>query len=169
MSNEPKFLLDKPPKGPTEPIDKLWPRLWIRSTLQRVEKNSSIQQNKLDKQTHKALGKRSWYSHRESVLSYFRPFIYRPKMGIVKNRKFGVGYLFSEVMQNYGNKTGDICIFLLIVGRVVYFLTMWILWVLVALGNKWSSCKLTLLGVPALCNIACGHNTGFSVLCPPAT
>ena len=43
----------------------------------------------------------------------FLHVMYRPKMGIVKARKLGLRskiFLFSETVQDYGNRSADICL-----------------------------------------------------------
>ena len=50
----------------------------------------------------------------ESMLpeTFLQPVMYRPKMGIVKARKLGAKskiFLFSKTVQDYGNRSADIC------------------------------------------------------------
>ena len=48
--------------------------------------------------------------------------MYRPKMGIVKARKLGARskiFLFSKMVQDYENRSADICLVMQAVGQAV--------------------------------------------------
>ena len=56
--------------------------------------------------------------------------MYRPKMGIVKTRKLSVRpkiILFSKTVQDYGNRSADICLVMQAVGQAGHSLSMCIL------------------------------------------
>ena len=56
--------------------------------------------------------------------------MYQPKMGIVKGRKLEVSseiILFSKTLQDYGNRSADICLVMQGVGQVWPFLSMCLL------------------------------------------
>ena len=56
--------------------------------------------------------------------------MYRPKMGIVKTRKLSVRpkiILFSKTVQDYGNRSADICLVMQAVGQAGHSLSMRIL------------------------------------------
>ena len=53
--------------------------------------------------------------------------MYRPKMGIVKTKKLSVGtkiILFSKTVQDYGNRSADICLAMQAVGQAGHSLSM---------------------------------------------
>ena len=53
-------------------------------------------------------------------VTFWQPFMYRPKMGIVKTRKLSVRpkiILFSKTMQDYGNRSAAICLVMQAVGQ----------------------------------------------------
>ena len=53
--------------------------------------------------------------------------MYRPKMGIVKTRKLSVRpkiILFSKTVQDYGNRSADICLVMQAVGQAGHYLSM---------------------------------------------
>ena len=57
-------------------------------------------------------------------VTFLLPFIYRHKMGIVKAIKFSVRskiFLFSKLVQDYGNRSADICVVTQAVGPAGYF------------------------------------------------
>ena len=56
--------------------------------------------------------------------------MYRPKMGIVKTRKLRARpkiILFSKTVQDYGNRSADICLVMQAVGQAGHSLSMCIL------------------------------------------
>ena len=60
-------------------------------------------------------------------VTFWRPFMYRPKMGIVKTRKLSVRpkiILFSKTVQDYGNRSADICLVMQAVGQAGHSLSM---------------------------------------------
>ena len=66
--------------------------------------------------------------HIERVLwvMFWRPVMYRPKMGIVKTRKLSVRpkiILFSKTVQDYGNRSADICLVMQAVGQAGHSLS----------------------------------------------
>ena len=64
------------------------------------------------------------------VGDFLRPYIYRPKMGIVKIRKFGVRskiFLLSKSVQDYGNRSADFYLVMQAVGWARYSHCMWTL------------------------------------------
>ena len=63
-------------------------------------------------------------------VTFLRRFIFWPKMGIVNNRKFGERWKIifcSKTVQDYGNKSADICQVMQAVGLVGQSLSMCIL------------------------------------------
>ena len=61
--------------------------------------------------------------HIERVLceTFLQPVMDRPKMGVMKARKLGVRsnfFLFSKMVQDYGNRLADICPVMQAVGRL---------------------------------------------------
>ena len=53
--------------------------------------------------------------------------VHRPKIGIVKARKLGARskiFLFSKTVQDYGNRSANICLVMHAVGQVGHSLSM---------------------------------------------
>ena len=56
----------------------------------------------------------------------FTAVVYRPKMGMMKARKLAGRskiFLFSKTVQDYGNRSADICIVMPAVGQVGFYLS----------------------------------------------
>ena len=71
----------------------------------------------------------STHIERERVLgvTFLRSFNYRPKMGIVNNRKFGVRskiYFNSKTAQDCGNRSADSCLVMQAVGQAGHYLAL---------------------------------------------
>ena len=67
------------------------------------------------------------YIERVLCVTFLRPSIYRHKQGMVKARKLEVRskiFLFSKMMQVYGNRSADICPVMQVVGQAVHYLSM---------------------------------------------
>ena len=60
-------------------------------------------------------------------LKFLLPFIYLPKIRIVKARKLGVRskiFLFSKTVQDYGNRSADICLLIQTIGHAGHSLSL---------------------------------------------
>ena len=61
-------------------------------------------------------------------VTFWRPVMYRPRMGIVKTRKLSARpkiILFSKTVQDYGNRPADICLVMQAVGPAGHSQFMW--------------------------------------------
>ena len=91
------------------------------------------------------------YTQRELYETFLRPILNRPKMGIMKARKLGVRstiFLFSTMVQDYGNRSTDICLVLQAVGQAAQSLSM---------------CKLCI--IRSLCYRPCPRSYFFDLVC----
>ena len=67
--------------------------------------------------------------HTERVLCEIclQTVMYRSKIGIVRSRMFGVRstiFLFSRLVQDYGNRAAGVCLVIQAVGQAEHFLSM---------------------------------------------
>ena len=67
------------------------------------------------------------YIERVLCSTYFRTFMFWPKLGIGKARKLGVRskiIMFSKTVQDYGSRSADICLVMQAVGQSRHSLSM---------------------------------------------
>ena len=88
--------------------------------------------------------------------SFDGPFFTSP-IGLVKNRKFVVKwkiFLFSIIVQDYGNRTVDICLAMQAVGLPMHSLSIWIRPKLRSFGSRLDFSELI------TCVVLTGHELG---------
>ena len=119
-------------------LDQLWKLKREIEGARNLCQNHQWYSNKSRKQKANTNGSNWWCSHRdlsmhiERVLwvTFWRPFMYRPKMGIVKTWKLIVRpkiILFSKTVLDYGNRSADICLVMQAVGQAGHSLSMQLL------------------------------------------